>query len=264
MMFTDLNDQMGKDGADYLVKQAIDLWFQPELERRKTAGRVGDDFRIRAAQALFPSGGGAIVRFNEEVHGVAHLKTTRPVEKGGEVYESDLDGLVQFDLLEEDLDHGHFTMLKGQNGWGVAFNFLTRRAFCLQLVQSARGHLDAARFLADRETIAPSIDNLFSACELASKAHLILHHMLRTPVKTHGPIQSGINYWAKLGNIDAAFVRLFNRLGQLRPGCRYEADDSPRTLLTVEDFQLVEAEIDLLESQCRQLRLGETPEDGAT
>lgn len=263
-MLPDLNDQMGKEGADYLVQQAIDLWFQPDLERRKEAGLIGDDFRVRAAQALFPPEGGAIVRFNDEVHGIAQVKATRPVEKGGEVYESDLDGLVQFDLLEEDLDHGHFTMLKGQNGWGVAFNFLTRRTFCLQLVQSARGHLDAARFLSERGTIAPSVDNLFSACELASKAHLILHHMLRKPVKTHGPIQSGINQWAKLGNIDAAFVKLFNRLGQLRPGCRYEADDSPRTLLTVSDFELVEAEISLLESRCRQLRPEENSEGGAT
>ncbi|WP_312806248.1 hypothetical protein [Agrobacterium cavarae] len=46
MKLPDLNQKMNKGGADYLIDQAIDLWFQHELERRKAAGRVGDDFKI--------------------------------------------------------------------------------------------------------------------------------------------------------------------------------------------------------------------------
>lgn len=261
MTLPNLNEEIGSEGANFITKQAIDLWFQPELDRRKEAGLITDDFLVRAAQALFPPSGGAIVRFNEEVHGIAQVRTARDVEKGGEVYESDLDGLVQFDLLEEDLDHGHFTMLKGEKGWAVTFNFLTKRATCAQQVHSAKGFLQAARMLSKDGFTGPAVDNLFSACELASKAHLLLHHMLQKPVKTHGPIQSGINKWSKLGNVDADFVKLFNRLGQLRPGCRYEADGSPEALLSDADFQLVEAEVTRLERQCHQIRLDQAPED---
>ena len=254
---TSIETLLGKDGFEHLIHQAHEFWWAPEIERRKNTGKIDSTFQMRMAQALFPPNGGEVVRFNDEVRGIAHVRVSHPVEKGGKVYEHDLDGLESFDLVEEDFDNGHFTMIKGKSRCFVSFNFMNSRKRCAQLLKSSRDFLEVARFSTHQGKSSPAIDNLFSACELVSKAHLILHSMLKYSVKKHKPIHSGINKWRHLGNVDADFVELYNWLAERRPRCRYEGD---RIEITQPDakFALVEAEIARLEGRCQQISLTET------
>ena len=92
------------------------------------------------------------------------------------------------------------------------------------------------------------MDNLFDACELVSKAHLILHRNPATSLKKHRAVKNEINRWRRYGNINEQFVRLFNRISEERSPAQY--DRAARVQLPSQsDFQVVEREIDeLMES----------------
>ena len=244
------------------MRQADELWWAPEMERRNRMSTIDDNFTISMAQALFLPNGSVVVRFNHEVRGIANVRASRRIEKGGHVYQSDLDGPESFDLLDEDLDCGHFTMINGTNGWFLTFNFLRSRSLCAKLLGSAKEFSDVAQFSMRHGKSRPAVDTLYSACELVSKAQLILSSMLDWTAKSHRAIQSEINKWRCHGNINANFVDLFNKLGELRPSCRYEGASIEHALLSQKEFALVEAEITRIEQLCLQLPPGEIGESG--
>ena len=250
----------GKEGFDRILWQAEEFWWAPEIERRKAMGVMDDDFAIVMAQALFCPDGSIVVRFNEEVRGIANVRASRRIEKGDQVHKNDLDGLESFDLLEDDLDSGHFTMIKVTSGWFVTFNFLRSRSLCASLLDSAKEFLDVVRFSMEKGKSRPGVDNLYSACELVSKAQLIMSSMLDRNSRSHRAIRGKINQWRKLGNINDSFVTLFNELGNLRPSYRYEGASTNPAVLSQEQISLVEDEIARLEEMCLQLGIGESGE----
>lgn len=242
---------MDHETAENAIKNAFDLWINPEVEKRQAAGSVETPMRLDAAQVIFPPEGGHIVRLNEEVRGIAYTKTTRAVEKGDPVFLSDWVGLESFDVAEEDLDNGHFTILLVEDRWFCTFNFLRRRAYCATLLEKALQFLQAAKFAQSSNLNAPAVDNLFSAAELASKVFLLLNSSIKMDVKSHGPIHSGINRERKLNNVSSAFVDLFNSLGQWRQSARYNAGALEDMYLTEDDFELVGSVIDDYQHRCR-------------
>ena len=120
------------------------------------------------------------------------------------------------------------------------------------MVKVAKQFLATARFSAEQSHAAPSVDNLFSACELISKAHLTLYHNRAAKAKQHAAVSSALNAWGKIGNVAADFVKLFNRLSNARSAARYEAAqvDCP----TLVDFEVVEREAAQLEKAVAQKR----------
>lgn len=92
---------------------------------------------------------------------------------------------------------------------------------------------------------------VFSACELASKARLILHRSPAAKAKKHGSVKSAINSWGRLGNVDENFLQLFNRMSKDRSPARYDAD-SPIELPSDSDLQLVRHEIEQLQQAVAQ------------
>lgn len=231
-------------GWDRTFKQMYDGWFAPEIERRRHAGLLVDPFHLQMAQALFPPEGASRVLLNEEVRGTALMRANRPIEKGERVLTTDLDLIEKYELPDELLDNGHFTIIRTGERWGMFFNFLSGRAKAKDMLELATEFLDASMASAAKGHDGPAVDNLYSASELASKAELILHRSRATNARNHRAVASSINAWAKLGNIDAAFVALFNKLGQQRPNARYSDRKRRPPAPTQDDFDLVRAVID--------------------
>lgn len=228
-------------GWDRTFAHMWDLFFEPELRKRRDAGALSEDFSLFMAQVLFPPEGENRVLLNQAVQGVGLIRAPRPINKGDPLYLSDLAHLERFDLPDELLDNGHFTIIRHEEGWRMHFNFLSGRAKAKDMLDLASQFLLASKDSRDRGHSGPSIDNLFSAAELASKAELILHRSPSINSKKHGQVASAINAWAKLGNIDAAFVALFNKLGQQRPAARYGNSKNRPPPPSQEDTELVEA-----------------------
>jgi hypothetical protein len=69
-----------------LMQQVHELWINPEIERRRGAGRLPDDFAISKAQVIMNVDADSLeVRFNEEVIVLAEAEWTREVEDGENV-----------------------------------------------------------------------------------------------------------------------------------------------------------------------------------
>lgn len=231
-------------GWDRTFAHVWDLFFGPELQRRRDAGTIPEGFSLYMAQVLFPPEGKSRVLLNQEVQGEALMRAPRPISRGDQLYISDLAHIERFDLPDDLLDNGHFTIIRHEDGWRMHFNFLSGRAKAKDMLDLAEQYLHASKDSRARGHVGPSIDNLFSAAELASKAELILHRNNAVNSKKHGRVASAINAWAKLGNIDAAFVALFNKLGQQRPAARYGNSENRPPTPCQEDFELVEAIIE--------------------
>lgn len=217
--------------------------FAPEIRRRLATGQLKQNFFLSAAQLIQPEEGENTVRLNEEVRGTAVVRVNRPVQQGEEVLVSDLQNFVSFDLEEDELDAGHFTLLWNGQGWIGSFDFRAGRAKSAGLLGLANQFLDVAKISAAKGHAGPSVDNLFSACELVSKAHLILHRNPASRAKSHGTVHRAINAWRHLGNVNEDFVRLYNQMLNARSSARYDAGaqiESP----SQSDFQIVERELE--------------------
>jgi hypothetical protein len=107
---------IGADDANGMLAQACELWFRPEIERRQTAGTLPAAFSLYMAQALFPSEGKLRVLLNDEVEGEGHLRAPRTIQKGEPLYASDLQFMERFELPDELLDSGHFTIVRVGEG----------------------------------------------------------------------------------------------------------------------------------------------------
>ena len=236
---------INEEAAQRILEQAFELWIDPEVQRRRELGVLPEQFELIAAQQLQWPDGRVTVRLNDEVQGKGMLRAPREVQAGEVLYRSDLDHLEAFDLHDDELDCGHWTVLRGEKGWFIGFNFLSHRARCADLLSKARQFLLAAREAFARAQAPVVVDTLFSACELVSKAELVASRQIKMDSSGHGSISSKINLWRKHGNVDAAFVDLFNSMGRLRSRYRYDAQVSDPMPISDDDLELVEAMIDL-------------------
>jgi HEPN domain-containing protein len=232
------------NGFERTFTQMWEIFFGPEIERRMAAGSLSNEFALYMAQVLFPPEGLPRILLNEEIKGDALMRAQRPITEGQAIQVSDLYGIERFDLPDEFLDNGHFTIISRGDGWGMHFNFLSGRAKAKDMLEHAGQFLEAALSSRDKGHAGPAVDNLFSASELISKAELILQRSRAVSSKKHKAIAVEINAWAKLGNIDAAFVALFNKISQQRPNARYGDKANRPPIPDPESFELVGAMIE--------------------
>ena len=234
------------------IAHMFQMSFTPEIKKRLIDGKLSSDFSLNAAQMVQPIEGGTVVRLNDEVKGVAQIISPRPVEKGDDVYHEDLKELKAFDLLEEEIDNGHFTIFWVGHGWAGAFDFRSGRSLCLKLLDAARQFFESAQDSAAKGHERPCIDNLFSCCELISKVKLQLTRNNAAKSKTHSTVKSEINRWGKLGNVDGNFLQLFNRLSQDRFTARYDVTGA-WVIPSRTDFEMVNDEIEASIIACQHL-----------
>lgn len=196
--------------------------FSPEIRRRLETGQISEDFFLTQAQLLQPVEGGRLIRLNQEVNGVLFIRTDRPVQKGEEVLLKDLEGFETFDLIDEELDCGHYSVFWTGKGWLQPFDFRSGRQKSAEFIERSRQFSSTAGIALSLGHSAAALDNLQTACELLAKARLILMNRDVLAWKSHGPVMSAVNREGRMGNIDDDFVRLFNRLTRDRNKARYK------------------------------------------
>lgn len=226
---------MDEQIKEAVVRQAMDFWIEPEIERRRAARALPEDFALSAAQVIFGDAEMPDVRLNEEVKAAVLVEAKRDVAKGEEITADDIAAYKDIILTEDDPNAGHITIVPHQGRWGLAFDFRRNAAHIGKHVERARQFLDTAAWARQEGKVGPFVDNLFSATELMAKGLLIWmpdETLLRG--KGHGQIHNRFNYEGKMENVDPRFAKLLNQLVALRRPARY----------LVRDFSLTDAEMD--------------------
>jgi uncharacterized protein (UPF0332 family) len=204
------------------LKQAFELWINPEIARRRAAGVLEPDFTVYAAQVIMNVGTPLIVRLNEEIKGVLKGRALRAFTKGDVAQWDDLAEVHSVELTTEDANAGHMTVILHNAQWFMQFDFRYNAERIASTVAAAREFLDAAAFSAERGNTRAFCDTLFSAIELLAKGTLLMNpdEAILTS-KKHDYVASSFNRWGKFGNVDMRFVSLLNRCAQLRLPARY-------------------------------------------
>jgi hypothetical protein len=242
----DAETSSNRNFGEAVLANFFKLYIEPEINRRIAIGAVTPPLELTMFQVLFPEAGPFIVRLNEEVRGEARLRRTKPLMPGEPVYVEDMQGIERFELLEEEMDFGHFTALLAGTKWALTFNFVRGRLSARTQIDRAEEFFIAAKDAAKRGHTAVAFDNLFSATELLARVHLELRSGIKKGTKTHATIHGGINNWRRLGNVSDAFTELFNKVSRARDNARYKGAANSDLVVTDQELQVVQDEIDLL------------------
>ena len=240
---------MDAETAQTALSECMRLWFTPEFERRVAAGQMPPETQIVAAQAVFGKGQ-TIIRFNDEIRGHGFARARRAVQEGEQVLHGDLVGIKSWELAPDEVNFGHVSIFYTGDGWRCFFNFLQDRGQADALAVRAERFLKAAKNAHDNGWHDVAVDTLFSACELLAKANLIVHMLKGSDKNTHKAVSTSINQWGKLGNVEAGFLDVLNKLANLRHLARYEVCDISRLELPDEDFDAVAAQVAAVRDLC--------------
>lgn len=211
--------------TDSFTKQIVDLWINPEIERRRQANRLPEGFALYAAQVIMNLDASEEVRFNEEVKLKVDGDFVRPVAKGEMFSVNELENIRDIELTNDDSNAGHITLLAHKEGWFIKFDFRYNAARSKNHLEAAREFLDAASSSLEKGHLRAVVDNMFSATELMAKGLLLMHDQTVSSSKKHGTVHSRYNQWGNLGNTDARYPELLNKLSSLRGPSRYLQKD---------------------------------------
>ena len=178
-----------------LLQQALDLWINPEIERRREAGHLPDEFVLSRAQILTNVDADVPeVRFNEEIKAIAHFRAARAIDEGELITKSDVSDIVDIELTDQDPNAGHITMISFKGRWFLAFDFRYNAARVASIIDAAREFLDLAAYTLEQNHTRAFVDNLFSTTELLAKGQLLMYpdeSLLKS--KTHTVVKSKFN-----------------------------------------------------------------------
>ena len=210
--------------ADNLFDQVLSIWVNPEIERRKQAGLIGDKFVLWAAQVIMDPSGPEQVRLNDEAQGIFKLQNLPDDSTVSPATFHNITGdIKEFTLAKDDCPNaGHITLIRHMKGFFIAFDFLYNAAVIADHVRTAQEFLDEAKAALSSKRIKAFVANLHVATELTAKSLLLRHpdKNLMTS-KKHSYVLSKYNEYSKQGNTEQRFAQLLNNLANLRNAARY-------------------------------------------
>jgi hypothetical protein len=112
--------------TENLFRQTQELWIDPEFERRRAEGRIGDDFVLEQCLIKLPGNQPPIVLFNDEVRLEATVKLpdTRSVKKGDPLGLSEIERIESVRRPEVDgIPVAYLYLLRAGNTFNILFDF---------------------------------------------------------------------------------------------------------------------------------------------
>lgn len=208
--------------GDILFKQSLEIWINPEVERRQQAGLLSNGFVLNAAQIIWTADGSPEVRLNEEVRAVMRFRAARALKSGEHITEDDIADIHDVELTSQDANAAHETIIRHRGCWWIKWDCRYNASRVADHLDVAREFLDAAAFSLQKGNLHAFVENLFAVAELLAKGQLLLlPDAALLKAKKHAAIRVPYNHWGKLGNTDLRFTDLLNRATRLRECARY-------------------------------------------
>jgi hypothetical protein len=217
---------LDQQGAENLFNHVLELWVNPELEKRIKEGLIDDKFRLHIVQVVTVPDKKPIIRFNDEARGkyVARLKPGVLKKDGEEVYTKDLESIYEVLLPSEEQDYGHLTMMQmGEGNWSISFDFRMNKTIAQNKYNAGLQFLDTSKLCKEKGSFSVAIDTLFSALELFVTSQLIVTSEQKYAMKqNHHWTRSKYFDFISLGNDKPEFRKLYTDLYNLRDKARYQ------------------------------------------
>jgi hypothetical protein len=219
-----------KEMGNTLFNHVIQIWVNPEIERRIKNGRLPNQpYRLYAAQIVsFTDGRENIIRLNEEVKteivGIAS-RTMRLNEKV--VLDEGLKQINNLQLTkEDDLNAGHLTMIFFKGQWFINFDFRYNKQKARERLDAAAEFLQAAKMDREKLLLRPMAENLFAAIELCIVAQMLLQADINyIKNQHHTGTESRYTKFVDLGNPKLEYKDTYLQLKNMRKSGRYLQKD---------------------------------------
>lgn len=217
---------MNEEFEQRVFQQVMDIFIIPEIEKRRKEGTIKDGTLITKMQIIFNLDKEKNeIRLNDEVRVIVTGKATRNIQKGEAVYETDIDNIENIQLLEEDSNCGHITLLLFRKNWIIGFDSRYNKKKIKEHIQASKEFYETAINCLENNRLRAFYENAFASAELSAKSVLlslpdkeILND--KSP-KSHGKIKGKLKRWADLGNIKMEFSTTLSQLSKLRDSARY-------------------------------------------
>lgn len=205
-------------------KNLIEIYFNPEIERRKENKTLDENFELYAAQALiFPDERQNIIRLNDEVS--TKVKIKEGVDKSVKGFFPNSEDVESIDINEEEyLDCGHVIIIRFTDCYQLKFDFVYNKKSCKKLLDNSIQFLKTADYALNNDFYNAYIDNAFSAFELMVKANLLFEANKNISAKSnHKAINQSFNlrYKNSSHEDELELRRVFNKLSNERRNARY-------------------------------------------
>jgi uncharacterized protein (UPF0332 family) len=208
-----------------VIRNSLELWIEPEINRRLVEGRIDASWRMFSAQVVMNVGMPIQVRLNGEVAAVfaGRLKDPRAAEIGKVISLDEFETVDDVRLTTADDNAAHITLLVRGDHWFVSFDFRYNREMICEYLRVADEFIATARDAFVQDRLRAFVENLLAAVEHMARCYLLQRpdEQVRRPETEHNFVQTEFNRQGKHGNVDREFVLLLNRLWNLRKPARY-------------------------------------------
>lgn len=215
------SDTLGKN----LLNQMLEQFVLPEIEKRQETGSIPKPYDLRAFQILWCTKlDRPIIRLNQEVKAIAHMKLDEGVSinKGATIYEHQIKNIERVELLDDDKDCGHVTVIRVGEKYLIHFCFLYDRGIAKNLLESAKGYFNHAKDDLEHGRDGNCHEHLFIASELAINSLLFLihpDHKRIANLRNHSAI---FKEFGRVNPFNQPHHRTFNKLMKNRSDVKYQ------------------------------------------
>lgn len=198
-------------------EQAWSIWINPEIERRRKKGLIGDSFLLKRAQIVLRINQKPKVKFNEEVEVIAEVKVNRDVIKGEAIMEKDVKSIGKI-IVDCPDNCGHFTLINLMGKWTIIFDFRYNKKRIKEFIEASEEFFYSAKENLKSNRLRPFYENCWASAELSSTCHFL---SLGGEYETHRKHLEKLERWSELGNVDKSHKNTLKKLDRLRKSSRY-------------------------------------------
>lgn len=220
-------------------QQAMNLWVNPEIEKRKQKGWLKKDFVFNKALIIFNPNNpnkNVEIRLNEKTYLNAKIKVNRAINAEEIVYDKDVEKVEKIIPTRLPSNCGWFAIVLLNNRLIIAFDFRYNLDKIKGYIEGAKEFYESAKKNLKKNKLRPFYEECWAVVELLSICNFLL---IGQKYDKHYKNIENMKGWAKLGNVKVEFSEILEKLHKLRGSARYmkskafEKEDTKKIMVTI-------------------------------
>ncbi|QWT87322.1 hypothetical protein KBP46_05545 [Chryseobacterium sp. PCH239] len=150
-----IKDNYEENFINNAFNNIMEIYFNPEIERRKQNNTLEENFELIAAQAfIFPDERPNIIRLNAEVQATVKIKDG--INKDASDYFPNCEDVESIEISENEyLNCGHIIIIRFKDYYQLKFDFIYNKKTCKSLLDNSFQFLKTAEFALKNNFLIP-------------------------------------------------------------------------------------------------------------